>query len=211
MDIKLGQKISLIVIVGLVIWWLGACNVQEAPEGRHTSAQQTQVQPKPIACPQIEEKSLRSLEFGRLSAKDMRQWLAQSSLFEGAKISTSSTPGGFKDFLTWEDGETQYFAGFRQDTLVRIWVNWPNDRNILPSGEAVVTCLGNPDLYQAVRTVNPGGPYIKVGLWYLKKGIVVESNTDMFRYDEQLPIIDENVLMGSMTIVAPDTPLCHNK
>ena len=77
--------------------------------------------------------------------------------------------------------------------------------NILkPTAADIVTCFGEPDLYQAIFTIDGGGLHSYLGLWYLADGVVIYSE-QLYGYIDQLPSSMDIITMTSMSLTAPGT------
>jgi hypothetical protein len=193
------HNLILIFTLNLILSLVMACNTG--------TKQGLSVTRTPVACAEIEEKSLRSLEFNRLSMEDMHRWLEERSPFEGVNIHESIPDKGDDNGLLWEHTNGKYDARFREGILRRINILWSYWEHICltPTADEVIACFGEPELYEAARADDIDGDFVFFALWYLEKGIVVWSTRLYYESEDGLPSLNGSKIMNMMTLTAPNS------
>lgn len=211
-------KVKRLIFV-LALLLLSACKLNQPlveptatkqPSIDQVSVEPTLVEPSPNAptptqegppdCTLLQESSLRALGFGQLRAEPMQEWLENRSPFNGTEIS-SSRFNNHIGALSWEQAGVKYVARFQEGPLNRIWMSWQDPTTWL-TGDEVLACLGEPDLYGTVHTSDPEGSYIQLTFWYLTEGVVMWFDEDQLRTTALSPL-DGRLLVDGMTFVAP--------
>ena len=188
------QTILFVTLLLVLLPSLLSCNVSKAP----------------IGCTQIQEETLRSLDFGRMTLTDFQLWFNSSPFREG-KLEIIDYLEESKKSATWMYKDIKYMADFRGGTLVRIDVAWARMGKVTlePTSAGIINCFGPPDLYQASYLTHVDAKIFDLGLWYLNKGVVIKGSHHGKHWVDwpgrPPPLFDEKVTMTYMIIVAPGT------
>lgn len=175
-------KVILVISLTLIFGW--GCGLATF----NWSTQRT-----PVTCAQIQENELRTLVASdSMKLEAFPQWFDKSSFGE-AELTVATND------VFWTKNGIRYQVDFDRDFA---YVTWNTISKIVlePTGSAIITCFGRPDLYRAIRLPDQGGPYIELTLWYPEKGVIVLAAP--IRDYPQSPI-DGSVIMSRMTVLAP--------
>jgi hypothetical protein len=130
-----------------------------------------------IDCNQIEDITLRELDFDQQNLNEFTEWIENTYQIKSSDILSGSyqnqanlTP--LTNSIGWAFNNKLYRAHFLEDQLVRITVEW---EGALPDIEEVQECLGVPESY--VASYQRGGNIneLQLDLWYPTEGLVVRS------------------------------------
>ncbi len=161
-------------------------------------------------CSQVQEDTLRNLEFGILEQLTMYRWLYDESSFKGTSIEWSNTIDVYEgaSALIWKGNKGLYQAKFWKNTLRAVDIQWSYDGQprLKPTASDIIDCFGEPDAFHAIIDADYKDRFLELGLWYLEDGIVVRSKALYGHgYTGELPSALRFIPMGSMSITPPGT------
>ena len=116
---------------------------------------------RPVACSQIEETGLRSLDFNETDVNEMLNWLEETNRASKQSVYKTKSSNNIEN-LKWQTPEGDYYATFYNDTLVKVSIYW---RNLEPTGKEVAqhsTGIRKTIVQSSARSLWKAGPVVWV-------------------------------------------------
>lgn len=135
-----------------------------------------------VNCQELVEETILALPFDAMTVQEAQQWITDAYGIQAKDSGPESTIR----YLSWRIGDRYRQLTFR-DLGVDMTVLWEANS---PAVTEVFRCLGEPEFYQAYYSLNPGGIYTILRLWYPHNGVnfVVTARRSVVIFDGLEPV-----------------------
>jgi len=124
------------------------------------------------------------------------EWIQSEYGIESQDIEIVDLSDG-THYIRWYQGDVRYDATIDSDNVLLVTAYWLDNA---PKGIGILTCLGNPDVYQVNYIPGDAGTLTLASLWYGEKGVTYDAALFPVLFGWRSPL-NENTPFETVTYV----------